>query len=174
MCLRAAPALAVVLGLQISLTMTILCRKLLQLSTFMMQTKCSCSTFDNFLSGTSVCTNLGESIDMMPMHNSMCITGGLYSRARFGMSGSRRPYTRTVRPEVGVRRQLSPSRSLDGFRASDWEFPPPKPPDTFFSGWPLICGGATPPSGSVASPFDHRAEVDGTFFVLCFDYYLSQ
>ena len=53
--------------------------------------------------------------------------------------------------EVGVRRQLSPSRSLDGFRASDWEFPPPKPPHTFFSGWPLICEGATPPSGSVYS-----------------------
>ena len=56
--------------------------------------------------------------------------------------------------EVGVRRQLSPSRTLDGFRASDWEFPPPKPPDTFFSGWPSICGGATPPSGSAASPLD--------------------
>ena len=58
------------------------------------------------------------------------------------------------------RRQLSPSRSLDGFRASDWEFTPPKPPDTFFSGWPLICGGATPPSGFVASPFDHRRWTD--------------
>ena len=57
--------------------------------------------------------------------------------------------------EVGVRRQLSPSRTLDGFRASDWESPPPKQLNTFFSGWPSICGGATPPSGSAASPLDH-------------------
>ena len=58
--------------------------------------------------------------------------------------------------EVGVRRQLSPSRTLDSFRSSDWEFPPPKPLDTFFSGWPSTCGGATPPSGSAASPLDRR------------------
>ena len=57
--------------------------------------------------------------------------------------------------EVGVRRQLSPSRTWDGFRASDWESPPPKQLNTFFSGWPSICGGATPPSGSAASPLDH-------------------
>ena len=32
---------------------------------------------------------------------------------------------------LGGSGELSPSRTLDGFRASDWEFPPPKPPDTF-------------------------------------------
>ena len=36
-----------------------------------------------------------------------------------------------------------------------------KPHDTFFSDWPSICGGATPPSGYATSPFKHLSpEVD--------------